>query len=32
MYHRTLVSLSYKQRAFIIYDSDVSLKNMFKRF
>ena len=26
------VSLLYKQRAFIIYDNDVTLTNMFKRF
>ena len=25
------VSLPYKQSAFIIYDNDVTLKNMFKR-
>ena len=25
------VSLSYKQIAFIIYDNDVTLKNLFKR-
>ena len=26
-----LGKLPYKQRAFIIYDNDVTLKNMFKR-
>ena len=31
LFGQILISLLYKPRAFIIYDSEVTLKNMFKR-